>query len=689
MGKLKFAITNIWFWLTMAIGCFFVENIALLNPEPTKGFDFTTFWLFAIAAFACAIMYIVLERKKNHIGVDKILLPTMVVLFIIMLCTIWVQGTQVFPFKDGSDQIVVSFSLEQKVQYSVMLLFVFVFTYMSTAMMFSNRTSNRSLRWLPFLYILFTYITIVYSLYKEWDEYVHFFTGEVPNAKSFYLNSNTLAIAIFIGILSCMVFNYYKTTIFANVTIIVFTIAGFFTNCATSFLLTIVVVPLYFVINIVHNAKQNYIKTAIYFAIALTIYLSLTSYFMFHGDWMKGIDENLKRFMDTLDFDTFTHRSYIWVNLIEKSIDTPAHALFGHGFKTGDIILHAVCCADNSSLVGGSHSGENGFVNILFNYGLIGLVVYVLLLAYFCYCLICIVLRKKYYPALMYGICFISLVAYDMLEQNNFFDMGFKETYMTLVFFMPIIHMHKMDIHQSKVKEFKNLPFEGIRNFYHFPHAISMILAGLTAASGAGLLITGVYKMPQLFNALLYVTIGLGASLLILPYLIYLWLVNKGISRGRVHVALNLMLISFVTFFVWFIFKYNMLIGAIALVVNIVGDVVIYAIMEKDYFRSYFKVSIFGSIVTSLLPMAISIGLTFLLAFLFHTKTEYNMLTYIAFMVVAFVFYGMAIFIIPCKNNKKTIEYMNNILLSQYRTQVKLERRNKVCLKNKVQAVLK
>ncbi len=88
MGKLKFALTNIWFWLTMAVGCFFVENIALLTKNPTGGFDYTTFWLFAIAAFTCAIMYIVLERKKNHIGVDKILLPTMVVIFIVLLVTI-------------------------------------------------------------------------------------------------------------------------------------------------------------------------------------------------------------------------------------------------------------------------------------------------------------------------------------------------------------------------------------------------------------------------------------------------------------------------------------------------------------------------------------------------------------------------------------------------------------------------
>ena len=669
----------------MAIGCFFIENIALLTPNPTGGFDFTTFWVFAIAAFSCAIMYIILERKRNHIGVDKILLPTMILLFFVMLFTIWVQKDQVYPFANGKGQIEVTFTFDQKIQYSVFLLFAFVFTYMSTAMMFSNRTSNRSLRWLPFLYILFTYITIACSLFMEWGEYAKFFTGETPQAKSFYLNSNTLAIALFIGILSCVVFNYYTTSTFANVTIIVFAFAQVFTNCAASALLTFIVVPLYYVINIVHNARQNHIKTVIYCAIGLTIYIVLTSYCLYHGEWMKGIDENFEKFMQSLDFDTYTHRTFIWHSLIDHSLDTPWHAIFGHGFMTGDITLNAVCRADLNTYVGGSHSGENGFVNILFNYGVIGLAVYILILGYFVYCMICLLMKKRIYPVLIYGICFISMCAYNMVEKNNFFDMGFKETYITLAFYMPVIHMHKMDVHRSKVIEFKNLPNEDNRDYIRFPHLFAMILGGLTAASGAGLLITGIYKFPPLFNTLLYVTIGLGAALFILPYLLYLWLVNKGRTRGKVHTVLNIVGIASLTYLAFMFSKYNLIVGGIALGVCILGDMLVYTLVEKDYYRSYFKVTIMNTIVHSLLPMVISIGLSFLLAFLFHGKTEYNILTYIAFMGVAFVFFAMAIFIIPNKNNRQSFEYMNNILLANYRTYVKLERRTKICLNKKPQ----
>ena len=689
MGRLKFTLTNFWFWMTMAIGCFFVENIALLTPKPTDGFDFTTFWIFAIAAFACALMYIVLERKRNHIGVDKVLLPTMILLFTVMVVTIWAQGTYVFPFANGKDEIVVTFTFTQKIQYSTFLFFVFIFTYMSTAMMFSNRTSNRSLRWLPFLYILFTYITVFCSLFMDWPEYIKLFQGDTPRAKAFYLNANTYAIALFIGILSCMVFNHYTTTTFGNVTIIVFTLAQSVTNCASSVLLTVVVVPIYFFVNIIHNAKQHYIKTAIYCAFALAVYLPITSFSLFHGQWMEGIEKNFAKFVASFDFDTFTNRVDIWWSLIDKSIDTPWHAIFGHGFMTGDILLNAVCRADANIYVGGSHSGENGFVNIMFCHGLIGLLIYVLLLGYFAYCLICILMKKRYYTFIIYGICFFSMCAYNMVEKNLFFDMGFKETYITLAFYMPVIHMHKMDIHRSKVKEFKELPGSEKRDYFHFPHLASMILAGLTATAGAGLLITGVFKFQPLFNTLLYVTIGLAAALFLLPYMLYLWLLNKGRTRGKVHVILNFVGILFVSFIVMFIFKYNLIAGAIALGATMIGDLIVYAIVEKDLFRSYFRVNIMNAIVRSLLPMVISIGLAFLLAFLFKGQTEYNMLTYIAFMVVAFVFFAMAMFIIPNKENKEAMEYLNGLLMFKYRVHVKLERRTKVCLKQKIQAELK
>ena len=91
MRHFKFTLANFFLWATMLVGCFYVENLALFSPDMNAGFDYSTFWILTICAFACMVMYFYLEHKRNKLRVDKVLLPVFILLTIVMVVNIWVQ----------------------------------------------------------------------------------------------------------------------------------------------------------------------------------------------------------------------------------------------------------------------------------------------------------------------------------------------------------------------------------------------------------------------------------------------------------------------------------------------------------------------------------------------------------------------------------------------------------------------
>ncbi len=671
MKTLKFTLANLFLWATLAVGCFYVENLAILTPDMFGGFDLCSFIILSIACFSCLIMYLILEHKRNGLRVDKVLLPIIIVLTFIMLLTLWAQGDVTYEWANGNGENVVVFTLTEKIEYSVMLVFVMAFTYINLYVMFAHRPSNRTLLWLPVAYLVYTFGVIIYSFITEADAYVSTVRGVTKDVQAFYHNTNTFAATMFLGVLSCFVINYYKPNVFTFFCIGFFFVMSLFTSCATTTIIQIVIIPIYFIIEIIRGVKRNLFRTVVVTGICLLIFAF--GFLMYYAasqtdnKTIADINSSISRLLGTFKSEKLSGRTDNWNEILKYSFDSPTHMMFGHGFMISQKYIRSMLSALHSSDLGGSSMGENGFVYMTYSTGLIGLFLYIGILGYFGYSCIRLLLEKRWAFVSIYALCTISLVAYNFLEANLFFDMGIKETYMTIVFFMPPIVANKFLIHKKEVDETLSMKIIKIKfdsaKVGQIASIIFLVLMGAIATT-----FTNTYAInnESYRQMMVYVLLGLAGALLLFPYLIYLWMKNDSGIQNLAHVVVNslgFLLLFYITFKTLGT-MYSLIITGGSLLI----DLVIYALIRKDYFRKYLSITFMEPIKIIILPLVAGMLVSSFVVFLTQSLNTATALLCLNQIILALVFFAIALFIIPGRSKEKLFAYLNNNVLYNYKT---------------------
>ena len=122
MGKLKFTLSNIWFWLALLFVSFLTENLSLLTNDIHQGFNPATLIVLSIGCLICLFMYYFVNHKENKLKLDWILLPGIAIVGITMLIGIWLQGSATLTYSNGSGTIAVEYSTYEKIRASVILV---------------------------------------------------------------------------------------------------------------------------------------------------------------------------------------------------------------------------------------------------------------------------------------------------------------------------------------------------------------------------------------------------------------------------------------------------------------------------------------------------------------------------------------------------------------------------------------
>lgn len=670
MRHFKFTLANFFLWATLFIGCFYVENIAVLSPDMNAGFDFSTFWILTICSFACMVMYFYLEHKKNKLRIDKVLLPVFVVLTIIMIVTIWVQKGETYVWENGEGENVVTFTNMEKLQYSIMCVFTMGFAYINIYAMFAHRASNKTLRWLPIVYIIYTYFTIFYSLFTEGDAIVEFFDGKQTFVQCFYHNPNTFGMSLFIGIMTSYLLNYHKSHIFNHVSVLIFFVMIFITGCDTALVLSLVAIPLYLGMEVARNIGRNFKKTVIVTGISMVAAVSiLILYFLLsntESEFIAGINSHIDYFVEHFDQESFTNRIYNWTEMFKYNFDSLPHVLFGRGFMTSLKYCRPLLAAMHNSPAEGSASGENGFVYLMFSTGFIGFALYIGLCGVFGYSCWVSFVNKRIHKGLFYMFAVVLFTAYNCLETNLWFDMGIKETYITIVFLMPLIVDMKYLTNHKDIPE-KTFAIKATKTFD--PKKVSLIASTiLFVAIGSFLptLLTNYTIEEQSFFQMILITIGVLAALFfVVPYTIYLWLKEEDKVLRMMHVVFNIIGLAFISA-VLFV-STNVLVGAIVASALLIIDMVVYAIIRKDFFRSYLKISIIDPIKMSALPLFFAVFLSAGICALLQFACPFNLLTCLCEALLCGVIYSIFLFTLPNQTKDVLFNYLNNNTLYNYK----------------------
>ena len=453
MGRLRFTLTNIIFWVVILLSCLLAENIAIFSETPQSGFETLPLYLLSFGIIALLIFYYVLEHKRNGLTMDKILLPCLGVFGLLMIITIFRQGDRTFTNWDATDTFSISFTFSERLLASLqvviwmMVLYAIVFVYNRF------RLNNNSYRWIPKIYLLLTIAFVIIDFFYEIDIISGIFNGTYLGAGVQFVlgNSNVWALVIFCAIISALILSYKRFNWYYFASMICLFCYLIMTTSATAIYIGLVVVlayPLFEVFVPFKEDKKKYLKRLlIYIGVVLTVFavfaICISANVPLFANFWRFVDADILH----KDFLTITGRTDIWSHIIDLLKQNPSDFIFGLGHQTGSQIFHTYN-ADYMPV----KSAHNAVMEVFLRYGLLGVIVYVIMLGLVIFALVLHIRKKRYRLAFIYGLAFLAILAHSVAESTNIFTPNIGGTYLGLYFALPILNT----LQSKKFKELKD-----------------------------------------------------------------------------------------------------------------------------------------------------------------------------------------------------------------------------------------
>ena len=678
MGKLKFTLSNLWFWVAMLAIVFLTENLSLLTNNLQQGFNPATLGVLSVGCLGCLVLYFLLNHKENKMKFDWVLLPGLAIVGISLLIGIWLQGGASFEYADGSKTISIEYSNYEKIRASVILVLFLAFMYAMTFMMNANRPSNRILKFLAYVGIGATLLSIGFSIATEMDVYVDMFKGVGITGRyidSFYGNKNYYGGILFIGTMTCIILNYYRPRLHWYLLMLVFLMISASVTAFLPTIITGIALPLYYLEEIIRFAVKKKWKYCIFALISLLLIFTIAILFYWGArhSWpgFSAIDAYISKQLKDKNFATLSDRTDLWNTLLPMCFDSPIHTIFGHGFMLSEKYVLAATEAMRSGILPGVKTTHNGYLQTMFNYGLIGLVIHVALIGYFIYCAIRLCLEKRFHFVFVYVFVVACCGVYNFCESSSFFDAGVKEIYMTMLFMMPVIGEYKLSHRKEKIEEIKNHPAERKSwNPVKLGRMVALIIMSFLAVTLASLVNSLVYENVTFRNLILNVVIGLTIALLFVPYLVTLYYKGEEKLHFVLHAVFNGILIPASLLIIYLFAKREASMAATIpylipglLVLTLVIEVVTYSIIKNGSFKEWASVFVRGSFVINRYALIGGILCTLIPGLVLSTLGQMNYYIYIVTLFLGLIGYYAVFHFLPTKEGKELLEQCNELAI--------------------------
>lgn len=666
MGKYKFTFTNILFWVGIVVSLIVFENITFFDKPTINGFmnlgmpDPYFFMLFALAAF-CYLSMIIYESVMNHAKVNVISL----------VCCLTLLGTGIagimlfdgMEFTNGAEAIVV----DQWSKIKHILSFVlFILSIYSITFYFSkNHPSIKRLRFLFIAVIIVTYFFVIYSIVTEYSKYELIANAKeteiIRNVgiKSLFLNSNMFAGFILMGICASIGLNYFKKNIFSFISIIGFTTIQVFACSLTAIIITLVLVFSYFLLEIILVFKKSLGKGMLKLFVMLAITIGIVILFaMCQTYQIEGLStffRFLYQEMSNTDYGTFSSRVNIWNNALAASNQNIFTLLFGYGFRNSEYIVGGMVNVEGHKL-----SCHNGYLQILLNFGVVGLAVFALFIGVYFYSLIRLMKYHKRF-ALIFLLLGASYFAMAVTESLIAFNASAQGILIGTLFYLPVIN------------RFTHLKHQEIGDYaihcHNSPRLIepklmvrsaSRVILGLMALVSTFFIFDECRESYIIYYTLINAEIVLSIAFLLLPYLVGLWSKHGSIMRFIVHLTIFALIIdgaSLATSLIYMFipgldnnFKWFIPLG-------VIGALVLFTIIYSFIFRGGLSLYLntfvgFKTSIGSLIGMGLFYaGLYFAKGYMIPN----SLITYLVTGITAVMVFVVFSLIVPTKDTVKII----------------------------------
>ena len=446
MGKLRFTLTSIIFWIVLVLSCFLSENYALFSSNPGAGLSLQSASILTGCLLLLLIVYFFFEHKNNKIGFDKVLLPCLIFFGILMILNIFRQEDRTLLSLDGSREITVTYSFLDKFiavsQVVVWLAIIYGIVFVSNRF----RMSKESFRWLAKAYLAFIIIAIIVDLFYESSKIGEVFTSPwyQKGLQFIFGNGNVWAFLVIIGVLSALVLSVKKFFLPYYVSMIVMTLYLFLTKSSTCIVISGAIIFLYSLYEIIALLKTNKKKALILLTILSGAVVAAIVFVLLFinvgalantklGSLLRGLFLNKH-------FDSFSGRTNIWKGIIDILKQNTLDMFFGLGHGTGNKLFRLIA-NDGYSFYGGLKSAHNGFMEILLRYGIFGVIIYASLICLVIFSFILHIRKKNYRFAFIYGLVFIAILFHSIFESTTFFTPNVEGLYIGLIFILPVLNV--------------------------------------------------------------------------------------------------------------------------------------------------------------------------------------------------------------------------------------------------------
>ena len=688
MGHFKYTLTNIWFWLIIVVTCFFVENIALLsNGVPSEGFSNPVFYMLTALILMMMGIYFFLEHKKNHMTFNWILLSALIIIFITLTVAIWTNpSSTTFSNVETGITADLTFSIEEKMHYTIRLLISLIVIYMMMFAYAKGRLKNRGILWFAYLLIATVIVAVIFSLFHEIDIYKNILLGTFSGegTGSFFINPNIFGLCLMFGILACLVVNYSKTRWWTYFLIFFFFLAMIFTLCNTTLLISAVVIFCYVIARIIINyVNRHYIKASVFLFLIIALFISLLVVYLIsvEKNWalIVSLDGFLRHYIFTNNFGTFSHRKEIWDWAIYLATRNPLRLMIGYGYGASSKLILTYSSIFNHAV----RTCHSGYFEIFLMGGITGLAFYAAGLIFGLYSIVRLFIKKYYRFALLYVLIYLALLAHSFVESTHFFDASTSGAVIMLLFYLPPImvlsHLRKPQLVKEAIH---NDVWQNNISEHSVVRIISLILLSLIIGIGLTFVTNIPYANSSIFMLFIFALLFLILTLLFLPYfvsLLYQHSSNKRFIFRLISLGLLLFGISGgVSLLLKYYYHWS---GILSLslglgVYAVLGFALtsIYMLIYKGKLKTWFKETAHAIFITPGLagPFMIIIGGCFTM--IMNAFVPLDFLTLIVVVLIdLFIFYVTFIFG-PFKDRKELGEECNNEGLFNWRRIVAKEK---------------
>ena len=528
MGQFKYILSSLWFWVIIVLSCFFVENIALLSDGvPMDGFSNPVFYIITALILAMMGVYFFLEHKKNKMKAGWVVLSILIIVFICICIAIWTNPSSTYFINNGTGEDgTLTFSINEKIRYTIQLFISFVVIYMMMFTFVKGRLRFAKLKWLAYAVIILVVLASIFSLIFEVGVYKTIFEG-TPNGEgvgSFFINPNIFGLCLMLGMMACILVNFPHSKWWSYILMFFFFGVMIFTLSNTALLISSAILIVYLSSKIIIGyIQRHYIRSSVFIILIFAAAIGLLIVYLIgeSKQWplMIAFKEFLRRFVFTGDFGTFSNRTEIWSWAMDLLKKDPLRLVFGYGYGASSKLIMTY-----STIFGHAvRTCHSGYVEVFLMSGIVGLSFYAIGIGFGFYSIIRLFIRKQFRFALMYLLFYFCILTHNLVESTRFFDVSTSGAIIMLLFYLPPVaawqHMRKPQLVKQAAH---NDVWQNNVSSASIIRVITLVIISLVLTLSISFLTNFPYENALFRDIILWSLFFLVASLLFLPYFVAL-----------------------------------------------------------------------------------------------------------------------------------------------------------------------